>query len=139
MIRRLLIAGLVLVLVGGTAAVVHRVAKKNRKCLFSCRDKSKPANAQSLCGPVKPPAPVDAVADERTIDLDAENEKVSKVLKSLEAQGLNVVYKAPFALDDDVTVHVKRVPVSAAAIAVLKAAGWKYELTAEKILIVFGR
>lgn len=134
MTRRLLAVGVALVLIGGLGAVAYR-ASKSKKCLFQhCGKKNSKVNAVCLPVVVSEPA-------EKKIDCDFDQKKISEVLKSLEAQGLNVVYRAPLAqqYDELVTLRVKQMPVSAAAIAMLKAAGWKYEVTPEKILIVFGR
>ena len=133
MTRRLLAVGVALVLIGGLSAVAYRIAKSKHCLIHQCGKKK--LKVSGVCTPVM------EAASQRKIDCDFEQKKISEVLKSLEAQGLNVVYKAPLAeqVDEVVTLRVKQMPVQAVAMAALKAAGLKYEVTEEKILIVLGR
>lgn len=129
MTRRLLIVGVVLLLVGGVAAAVHQVRKCRKNCRIAKHERIE-AKAARTCAPA-----------ERKIDLAVEGKSLADVMIFLASQGLNFVYSDALAdlQSVKVTANLKQVTVEAAACAVLKSVNWRYELTPEKILVVFGR
>ncbi len=136
MTRKLLVLGVVLLLIGGVAAAVIQMRKK-RACIFAQRNHAKKS---VVCNDLQLPKRHCSGVDKR-IDVEVSAKPLVDVLNFLASQGLNLVYCHAFAAPEEggaVTVSLKQVTVEAAG-AVLKSVGWRYELTAEKILIVFGR
>lgn len=142
--KRLLTVGLVLLLLGGTGWVVY-AALVGKKCPFTCRKDSRvvaiPAAKKDCCEPgkeVAAPRVAPISETEKKIDYACTNISLEEALNHLAAEGANVVYSAPSLKELYVTVKLTQVPVSAAVVAVLKAAGVKYEVN-DQVIVVVGR
>jgi hypothetical protein len=136
MIKRLFVVGLVLILTGGIGFVALR-ASQGKKCLFSCRNK----NRSEVSTPKANECSYRPAAEsEKKVDCNFESKDVFEVLNYLAQQGLNIVYVSPLAnTGEKITVQLSQIPVTSAAVSVLRVAGWKFDLTPEKVLLVFGR
>lgn len=133
MAKRLLILGLAFLFIGGTAAIVYRVAKRH------CSKKRRPAPTSMACPKRVDCAPM-AKEDEKRIDVNFESKSILDVMNFLAEHGLDFVYSEPSLLKDvSVTAKLTQVTVTEAASAILKLSGLKFELTPEKIFIVLGR
>jgi len=142
--KRLFIAGLVLVLLGGSGWVVYSAAR-GKKCPFRCAKKSSPIASEGFCKnkkeasvPTMVSVPAATAESSKRIDLDFDNAQLSVVVEKLASEGANVVYSAPSLADRVVTVHLTQVPLGVAVECVLKSAGVKYEVK-EQVIVVVGR